>query len=531
VRHITDGRSLISRGSGGNLKADRYQILFVAILLLGIFARAWEFGSLPPGLNQDEATNGVDAYSIYKFGVDRNGVSFPVEFIAWGSGVSALYGYILVPFIAFGGLTPLVVRIPLLISGILSLPLMFLVGTRIAGRRFGLLAMFLLSISPWHILASRWGLEANLLPFIFLAAFACLLESTRDNSWFVAACILLAGCLYAYGPAYAVVPVFLGVAVPVMLLARRVRIRTVFIGLAAFTLVAIPIGLFLYINTFKLNTISLGPLTIPRLPGRPRFEGQAVLFGGELLLTLKLNARRLLSLLWTQSDGQPWNTVDPYGYFYRYSFPLAFAGSFLLIPLRRMRESPEKLLVIAWLGSGMVLGLLQPANINRMNLIFIPLLIATAACLDWLRRHLKTVFVLGIVGLLVGFALFTRDYHGAQTRERLGGPFFTGFLEALDYARNVGDNPICVTDEVRMPYIFVLFTEKMDPATYLSTIGYDDPDSGFRQPRRLGRYRFGQRNCTNHSDGTVYVLDQTESIPYSELYSIRKFGNFEVYVP
>jgi 4-amino-4-deoxy-L-arabinose transferase-like glycosyltransferase len=512
-------------------KVTRFQVLFFLVLFLGVFARVWQFGSLPPGLNQDEATNAVDAYSLLHYGVDRNGVSWPVEFIAWGSGVSALYGYILVPFIAIGGLSPVTVRIPMLISGILALPLMFLVGKRISGGRFGLLAVFLLSISPWHILASRWGLEANLLPFIFLAAFACLLESTRENSWFVAGCVLLAVCLYAYGPAYAAVPIFLGVAAPILLLTRRAGLQTLLIGLATFIVLAVPIGLFLYINTFKLDSISVGPLTIPRLPGQPRFEGQAAFFSDEILLTVKINAKRLLSLLWTQSDGQPWNTVDPYGYFYRYSFPVAFVGSLLLIPLRRIRQSPEKLLVIAWLGSTIALGLLQPANINRLNLIFIPLLIASAVCLDVFRRHLKAGYVLAIIGLLVGFVLFTREYHGARYRERMEGPFSAGFLDALDYAREITSNPICVTDEVRMPYIFVLFTEKMDPASYLPTIEYDDPNGSFRQPRRLGRYRFGQRNCTNHSDGTVYVLDQTESIPSSELYQTKRFGNFEVFVP
>ena len=515
----------------GPMRITHLHVLFVLVFVLGAFARVWEFGSLPPGLNQDEATNGVDAYSLFAYGVDRNGISWPVEFIGWGSGVSALYGYVLVPFIAMGGLSPLVVRIPMLLSGILSLPLMFHVGRRLGGRELGLLTMFLLSISPWHIVASRWGLEANFLPFLFLVAFACLLESTRENDWFIAACVFLALCLYAYGPAYAAVPVFLGCAVSILLVCRRIRVPTMLAGLAVFALMAVPIGLFVYINTVKLNSISYGPVTVPRLPGQPRFEGQAVMFSGEILRSLKMNARQLASLLWIQNDGRPWNTVEPYGYFYRYTFPLAFLGSLILVPLRRFAQSPEKLLVLSWLAAASILGLLQPANINRLNLIFMPLLVASAVCLDWLRRHFGGGFALAVLALLIGFILFTRDYHGARYRQQVDGPFFTGLLEALDFARGVSDNPICVTDEVRMPYIFVLFTEKMDPASYLSTIEYDDPNGAFRQPRRLGRYRFGQPNCTNHSDGTIYVLDQTESLPHADAYTVTSFGNFRVYVP
>lgn len=55
----------------------RAHLLFAVILLVGIFARVWEFASLPPGLNVDEASIGVEAYYLYKFGVDRFGLSYP----------------------------------------------------------------------------------------------------------------------------------------------------------------------------------------------------------------------------------------------------------------------------------------------------------------------------------------------------------------------------------------------------------------------------------------------------------------------
>src|SRR5271157_1877248 len=152
---------------------NRHNFIFFLILAFGIFARVWGFGKLPPGLNADEASIGVDAFSLLHYGIDRNGISFPVNFISWGSGQNALYGYLLIPFIAMGGLTPFIVRLPMLITGILTLPLVFFVAKRMLGNRYGLVAMFLVSISPWHIILSRWGLESNLLPFTFLLGFAC----------------------------------------------------------------------------------------------------------------------------------------------------------------------------------------------------------------------------------------------------------------------------------------------------------------------------------------------------------------------
>ena len=71
-------RTLRSRlaGFGSFLSLHKLKLntlLFCIILGLGIFARAWEFRSLPPGLNQDEASSGVDAYDLLHYGVDRNG--------------------------------------------------------------------------------------------------------------------------------------------------------------------------------------------------------------------------------------------------------------------------------------------------------------------------------------------------------------------------------------------------------------------------------------------------------------------------
>jgi hypothetical protein len=215
VHRLITALQMRAQGSG------RQAILFGAVMVLGIFARTWDYRRLPPGLNADEASIGVEAYNLAHFGVDRNGVSYPVHFIAWGSGQNALYGYVLVPFVAALGLSPLAVRLPMLLTGIASLPIMYFVATRTFKRGIGLLAMLFLAISPWHILLSRWALESNLLPFVFLSAYGCLLLGVTRRLWFLAACILFGLALYAYGTAYAIVPIFMVCVVVIM--ARRGR--------------------------------------------------------------------------------------------------------------------------------------------------------------------------------------------------------------------------------------------------------------------------------------------------------------------
>ena len=61
-------------------------------------------GTVPGGINSDEASSGVEALSILRTGADLWGNHLPVWFPAWGSGMNALYTYLAVPAIWLFGL-------------------------------------------------------------------------------------------------------------------------------------------------------------------------------------------------------------------------------------------------------------------------------------------------------------------------------------------------------------------------------------------------------------------------------------------
>ncbi|MGQ9472579.1 MAG: glycosyltransferase family 39 protein [Candidatus Caldatribacteriaceae bacterium] len=133
----------------------------------GIFIRLFLLGAIPPGLNQDEASIGYDAWSLLHYGVDRNGFHNPVHFVSWGSGQNSLHAYFSMPFIAIFGLTPLSVRLVNALLGCISLFIFYDVISRISGKDKAIIATFLLSISPWHIMMSRWELESNNLSCLY----------------------------------------------------------------------------------------------------------------------------------------------------------------------------------------------------------------------------------------------------------------------------------------------------------------------------------------------------------------------------
>ena len=52
-------------------KTNLAGLLFIVIVALGVFVRVYKFGSLPEGINQDEAYAGYEAYSLLKYGKDN----------------------------------------------------------------------------------------------------------------------------------------------------------------------------------------------------------------------------------------------------------------------------------------------------------------------------------------------------------------------------------------------------------------------------------------------------------------------------
>ncbi|MCQ3937684.1 MAG: hypothetical protein DPW18_11645 [Chloroflexi bacterium] len=510
-------------------------ILFALILGIGVFARTWEYAALPPGLNVDEASIGTEAYYLYKFGTDRYGLSYPVHLISWGSGQNALYAYLLIPFVALKGINAFAVRLPMMLAGILSLPLIFIAGKRLLGEKFGLLAMFFMAVSPWHIVNSRWAVESNIMPFLFLAGFTALTLANPGNGWFLVSSVFFALCLYAYGTAYVGVPVFLLLTVPLLLKIKRITIGQAVIGAIAFILIAFPIGLFLAVNTLQLTTMQLGAVTIPRLPVEARYETMAAVFGENPFAAVAENARIMFDVLWTQSDAYPWNFVEPFGYFYKYTFPLALGGFLFALPFKSIEENRvERWLIAAWMLAAFAVGILHPVNLTRFNLVFTPILFCIVLFLLRFERRLPQILPVAVVVFSVGFVFFNRAYHGGEYRRVTSALFNEGVISAIEYAAENSDSLICFTKEHYSLYIYVLLTQKYHPSEYVDDMEWinpEDPADPARTLLALKRFRFKPDDCLS-DPRAAYILTLRESPPNSAVeYKEKKFVKFVVHLP
>jgi hypothetical protein len=517
------------------LRRWKIPLLFTLILAVGIVARIWEFASLPPGLNPDEASIGTEAYYLYKFGMDRYGLTYPVHLISWGSGQNAFYAYLLMPFVALKGISAFAVRLPMLLAGILSMPLIFIAGKKLLGDKFALLAMFFMAISPWHIVNSRWAVESNIMPFLFLAGFTALTLSNTRNGWFLIASIFFAFCLYAYGTAYAGVPIFLLLTVPLLLKLKRITFQQVSVGAMVFLLISFPILLFIAVNTLKLETMHLGTITIPRLPVEARYETMAAVFGNSPFAAITENARIMFDVLWHQSDAYPWNFVEPFGYFYKYTFPLVLLGFLLTLPFKFVQENrAERWFIAAWMLASLLIGIIHPVNLTRFNLIFTPILFCIALLFLDLEKRLPRIIPIAVVLFSIGFIFFNRAYHGEEYRKVTSALFNEGIIPAIEYAAEENNALICFTEQHYSLYIYVLLTQKFHPSEYVDDLEWIDPEDPADPARTLlalKQFRFKPDDCA--ADPTAaYILTLRESPPNPEIdYKERKFVKFVVFLP
>jgi len=193
------------------------KILICAVLLFAFLIRFIDFNNFPVGFNADEASFGYDAYSILHTGRDQWGNFMPLVLKSFGDNKSPLYSYIAIPFIRIMGLTKFAVRLPNVLIGTLAVFAVYLLTNEILKKYkkelsiervkvFGLMAAFLLSVNPWHIMMSRGAFEANLVTLFIPLGIYFFLRGLENQKSFIWSAILFGISLFAYHSATLITP-------------------------------------------------------------------------------------------------------------------------------------------------------------------------------------------------------------------------------------------------------------------------------------------------------------------------------------
>ena len=484
-----------------------YKLIFLAIFAIGIFVRAWHFGAVPGGLNQDEAFAGYEAWSLLNYGIDSAGYHFPVYLTAWVSGMNALNSYLMMPFIAMFGLEVWVIRLPQLIVACLTLPAVYGVVRRISeGGGIALTAMFLLAICPWHIMLARWGLESNLTPGFLVFGLYFFLRALENERFLMLSAAMYGLSLYCYATVWPFVPLIIVLQCVHAIRMKKFEFNACFVAaLLILAVFALPLLLFLAVNYGLIDEVSLPFLSIPKL---------LYMRSSEISFShIFENLTNAMKMLITQSDGNPWNCAGIFGQLYPISIIFALAGLVFCITryakaLKEKTFSAEVFVLIQFFAALLLTALIN-VNVNRANIIFIPLVMLAAYGIVSIAGLLRQKFARKVVrcaicASYVVFFIFFTAYYFSTYSTQISYYFGEGTGEAVDAALDTTEK-IYVSDDIYYPV--VLFYSKMPTDEFRASVEYVSYPAAYLEAKSFGRFEFVGNDEEIRRDG-VYVLSQ-----------------------
>ena len=197
-------------GTSDTIKPMNSRKILLLILAVAALLRLWRINEVPVSLFGDELDVGYHAYSILKTGKDYSGNSWPIHFQSLAEWRTPLYLYSAVPTVAVFGISPLGVRLPAAIFGILGVWALYLLIKEISqDERLALLSSAVLAFSPWDIQYSRSAFEVTLLLLLLLLGLYFFFKSLRNPRILWISVVFLALTPWVYSTAKLFTPILL----------------------------------------------------------------------------------------------------------------------------------------------------------------------------------------------------------------------------------------------------------------------------------------------------------------------------------
>ena len=559
----------VPAGTGSMRAQLLYRLLVVVVIAAGILLRFYKLGVIPYGLNNDEASIGYDAWALATYGIDRNGYPWPVYPITWGSGGGGpMVVYLAVLTEKLIGHSVFSLRLPSAILGVLTLPLFYLLLKKAFGAPAALAGLVFLAFNPWHLLMSRFALDCNTFAFWLTAALVLFLAGvkTYKTAFYLFSAALFAACLYVYGSATIVIPVFLLLIALHALHHGDLTLRQLIMAIAVFLFVLLPLIVFYAINFLDLPAIVTAHFSIPRF-----ITSRSVFYAFDASLPMHMG-ESLLYLLRFLTTGPldtevTCNQVPGYGVFYRFTFLLTGTGLILSVRhvlrgLKKQKEedySPvcsrtEDILLTGNLIlfiCAAVFSLFLRLEISRMTLFLVPVIIFQAIALRFLLKYTgRTGYAIVLLSICLGALLFTRNYFGIRYQTTAEENFMMGYGDAVLYAQELWEERagsdttasdtaqaspkiISTYRHVAAPFAVVLYYTETPVQEFIDTAIYREDDGEALIALAFTHFVFGLPDDLREDDyaDDILILHKEDLEQFSsDDYEITPFRNYAVAV-
>lgn len=544
VMAVLVGCCLLPRREGLKQSAPPRGGLAALLLTVALFfaLRLWDYLGTPGTVYIDEALAAYDSWCLSLSGRDHFGVWLPVQFEGWVYGqMSVLLSYVAAPLMKLWGLSKLAIRLPMLLFSTAAAAALWYWVRRAVGGRAALCVLFFVAISPWHVMQSRWAIDCNLFPHVFLLGLVLLYFGVKRRRWALyLSMAAFALCLYCYGIAYYFVPLFL-LAAAVMLLRRRVlRLRQVLTAAGIFLIVALPVLTVIVVNAFGLPTVETPFFTASYFAESVRIS-DILFFSEDFWGQLLKNLKSVWEVGILQGYFQPVNhsVVPRYGVAFLCSLPLVGVGVCSLVRRRDLFSALVLRFALCAFSVGVVFN---EVTVWRYNILWYAYLILAgvglSVCVSARRRVAAALIAAVLLCETAGFA----GYYFTRYNDDVQMYFYEGLSDAVAYPVREGIefDRLYVTGGVnknpRVPSIgevLVWYYHRVDPRYLRGELTLYDGEGEALPP-------YDERFCYVHLDeieidpeeDAVYIANKKEVLRFSpEEFVIHRFRDQFCVVP
>lgn len=499
-----------------------HKLILAAIVVLAVFLRVYQLGSIPTLLNRDEAALAYNALLLQSSGQDEWGVRWPLTLLSFGD--YKLIGYVatLVPLFELFGAHDWVVKLPAVVAGVGLVFVSYFFVSVLEDKKTGLIVALLVAISPWAVFYSRVAFEANLALFFLVGSLAGLwLSIIKSGQWWhyglIICCWLLA--LVTYNTPFLLAPFVLFSTMIIFPKFSWSRVGIVLLML----LITIGIGSQLIpLSTQKGSITIFSDATVQHnyIQQRLQLSGlKLTVLGSKPVYYAQLIAQNIINsfsfkFLVTSGGTHPWHSLPGRGHIYLITYLFGLIG--LVLGVSQSFQSLRKMLTChqtdwqllrlrSWMLI-MTIASLLPAVVTvdaphaTRSLLFLWLWLWWAAIgftfvLDRLKQSgswaVNVLLVCSLLGLAIEFSLFARAYFWHYPQHQ-PPELMTGLPATINQLElEHPDQQIAVVDPDGFSYILFAWYLKLNPAVFYQTVVRQQPNQlGFRYGERLDRFHF-----------------------------------------
>lgn len=507
------------------IKDKSCKFIVVLLFCICIVELFYKLGDIPNGINVDEAGSFYDAISLSKYGVDRYLYHNPVYFINFGGGQNALYTYLAIIFMNIFGVSLWSFRLVAVVLSLLSYLFYYKMLSKYDNKLKGIFVLFLLTILPFYIMKSRWGLESYLLNSLLIISLYFFVSAIYKNSniYYFISGILFGVILYTYAISYLILPLFLAIMIIYLFLNKKINISNILYLVIPIIILAIPLILMLFVNNGIIKKeIVTNYISIPKLWNYR---------GGEISIkNIKYIFYDLIIIFC--GDLFAHNTIFKY-YTMFYISPILIIGGIVVI-LRKFEKKYNLIDIIMFdlfIVTLLVSFLIQDLNVNKINAIYIPFVYFIATFIKYLydRRYNIMLFII-IIFYSINYIQFVNYYFEDYT---INSSLFVDndYFYALKFAEKIFDNGIysniCIDTDKGQDYIYTLLYDSISPYAFNKGLILGKIDYGYTV-LNYGKYVFEFNKINNDY---IYFINKDNDIVNNLIdngFDCVKFKNYYV---